>query len=404
MRCRYCGVANPATVRVCVSCSKPLPAHGLVKWPEKSRTSHLLTTRPPVKPKAPGSVPTHFGEAQRISRLMYSTSTRSAKLSPTKPLQTSDENSLRTDTSNETPQQVKPQVAQSIGTREQRIEPYLDGSPRLRKPNDEQLRAIAALYDTPPARSRRPWRRGGIISMIFVVGSLVGFGMASLLMERTGTAAGGSERAARVSAGQGTSTGELPNDGNRMAESPSDNRPAQTGISTNELPYGGENISGESAAQSKLSPAETSTSGTSATPPTKQELVPERPDAEKRSEQASTSSPKKANQASQRRRSTRHINKDREIERIRQQATEELKKKTEFQQQTGEYREGDSGDKLLKQQSHSISLKTFAINRKLAQCEQADNLILRERCKWQICNGKWGKNGCPSYSSRANSY
>lgn len=314
--------------------------------------------------------------------------------------------SLRAETSSETRQQTKPQAAQSIGTQQQRIEPHFDAPPRqaLRKPNYEELRAIAALYDPPPARQRRPWMRAGIVSVIFVVGASIGFSVASLLMERTGTIAGGSERV-QVYTGQGTSPGELPYDGNRIAESPSDNRSVQTDINANELPYGGENAPGESAAQLKRSPAETSTPEVSVAPPAKREIAPAHSTAEKHSEQAATSVAKKASQPPLRRRSIRRTNKDREIERIRQQAAEELKKKTEFQQRNSEFRDSSSGARkpLKQQESRLISRKALAMSERLAQCEQAGNIILRERCKWQLCDGKWGKNGCPSYLPRANS-
>ena len=35
----------------------------------------------------------------------------------------------------------------------------------------------------------------------------------------------------------------------------------------------------------------------------------------------------------------------------------------------------------------------------LASCDRRSNIILREHCRWQVCNGMWGKNGCPSYAS-----
>lgn len=31
------------------------------------------------------------------------------------------------------------------------------------------------------------------------------------------------------------------------------------------------------------------------------------------------------------------------------------------------------------------------------QCERNGNLFSRERCKWRVCGGKWGHDGCPSY-------
>jgi hypothetical protein len=31
------------------------------------------------------------------------------------------------------------------------------------------------------------------------------------------------------------------------------------------------------------------------------------------------------------------------------------------------------------------------------QCERNGNFFSRERCKWRVCGGKWGRDGCPSY-------
>jgi hypothetical protein len=31
------------------------------------------------------------------------------------------------------------------------------------------------------------------------------------------------------------------------------------------------------------------------------------------------------------------------------------------------------------------------------ECQRNANFIQREQCKWRVCSGKWGKNGCPSY-------
>ncbi|WP_143131451.1 hypothetical protein [Noviherbaspirillum humi] len=32
-----------------------------------------------------------------------------------------------------------------------------------------------------------------------------------------------------------------------------------------------------------------------------------------------------------------------------------------------------------------------------AQCEREPSLFAREACKWRLCSGQWGRNGCPSY-------
>ncbi|WP_220810268.1 hypothetical protein [Noviherbaspirillum aridicola] len=74
-----------------------------------------------------------------------------------------------------------------------------------------------------------------------------------------------------------------------------------------------------------------------------------------------------------------------EVERMRRQADEELNKKTAAASSTP--RRG--GDNSRLQQVSSA----------LASCDRRANIILREHCRWQVCNGMWGKNGCPSYAS-----
>lgn len=32
-----------------------------------------------------------------------------------------------------------------------------------------------------------------------------------------------------------------------------------------------------------------------------------------------------------------------------------------------------------------------------SQCLELGNFLRQEQCKWQVCSGKWGQNGCPSY-------
>ncbi|WP_460839731.1 hypothetical protein [Noviherbaspirillum agri] len=38
---------------------------------------------------------------------------------------------------------------------------------------------------------------------------------------------------------------------------------------------------------------------------------------------------------------------------------------------------------------------------RLAQC-QSGNVFKRELCIWQVCNNKWGQDGCPAYQSKDN--
>lgn len=36
-----------------------------------------------------------------------------------------------------------------------------------------------------------------------------------------------------------------------------------------------------------------------------------------------------------------------------------------------------------------------------ARCENLRGLLRQERCRWQVCGGKWGKHGCPAYKHKS---
>ena len=95
--------------------------------------------------------------------------------------------------------------------------------------------------------------------------------------------------------------------------------------------------------------------------------------------------------------------KNREIERIRQQAAEELKKKNENQRAADEARTKAPGRPNVTSASEKRQPAVAGTSKRalLAQCERRSNFILREHCKWEICDGSWGKNGCPSYERQA---
>jgi len=102
---------------------------------------------------------------------------------------------------------------------------------------------------------------------------------------------------------------------------------------------------------------------------------------------------------------------DREIERIRQQAEDELKKKTEHGRGPGESRQGaKQGARDDDRAGNRASARNAPIARvaatrtMLARCERSGNFIRREICRWQVCNGSWGKNGCPSYQQQTSTY
>lgn len=77
---------------------------------------------------------------------------------------------------------------------------------------------------------------------------------------------------------------------------------------------------------------------------------------------------------------------DGEVERMRRQADDELNKKS-ASASTPQRRGGGEPSRLQQ------------VSSALASCERRANIILREHCRWQVCNGMWGKNGCPSYAS-----
>jgi hypothetical protein len=113
---------------------------------------------------------------------------------------------------------------------------------------------------------------------------------------------------------------------------------------------------------------------------------------------------------------------DKEIERIKQQAAEELKKKTENRLSTAKRtakRTAKGAVTTAKAQAQQMDRphanqegddKTAAASRPPSRramfdrCEHASNLFARERCKWEVCGGLWGKQGCPSYERQASAY
>lgn len=90
--------------------------------------------------------------------------------------------------------------------------------------------------------------------------------------------------------------------------------------------------------------------------------------------------------------------KDQEIERISQQAADELKKKNRGRQLANSTPARPRYSER-KPPANAPSYAARVGNKRLAvaRCEYAGNLFARERCKWRLCNGMWGQNGCPSY-------
>lgn len=109
---------------------------------------------------------------------------------------------------------------------------------------------------------------------------------------------------------------------------------------------------------------------------------------------------KKAARAAKREKSVRTSTKEAEINRIREQAGEELKKKSGNPKSAASFR---GGSVSARKRSASAKTASHLADRSaaVARCAKAGNIILREKCKWQLCSGRWGRDGCPSYQTRA---
>lgn len=219
---------------------------------------------------------------------------------------------------------------------------------------------------------------------------------------------------------RGITLGELPYDGMPPREAPARPAVAEYGTSAAELPYGGSGssgaegvgVSGLDALSTPTQPTDTqaqpfelrrATEGLLAVPAPLPRVAEAANGADKRLAQQKQAKPARGarnekgsdRRATKRRGSQRNM-KDKEIERIRRQATEELQKKAQAERSQEEARFSSRGTAL---ESPAAIMRT-----RLARCEAASNFILREQCKWQLCSGKWGRYGCPSYQTQASTY
>ena len=255
--------------------------------------------------------------------------------------------------------------------------------------------------------------RTGLIALMFVVGITVGFVITAWLSGEAGDPVRTSFSGVRAYQ-RGISEGELPYDGRTVDAAARRAPEAETGINMQELPYGGVTSSGASMDKSEVTeheslPLQSSPEPTSEVVPEvarKAETPPQAPvPAGKQGKRNVSHSEAKASPAPQHRRKTQRRNeKDREIQRIRQQAEDELKKKTDRRLDESRSASRGAGQKEGRTETASRSTRVAAMSAMLQQCELAGNLFRREYCKWQLCSGKWGKNGCPSYPSRSNPY
>ncbi|HEY4541476.1 MAG TPA: hypothetical protein VIG66_03770 [Noviherbaspirillum sp.] len=98
----------------------------------------------------------------------------------------------------------------------------------------------------------------------------------------------------------------------------------------------------------------------------------------------------------------------REMERIRQQAADELWRKTVRERipsssATSRRDPASSGASSTARASalpvsrQRAKRSVAAVRAQWARCERSDGFWQRERCKWRLCGGSWGEGGCPSF-------
>lgn len=457
MQCRYCGAENPNAARICASCKQPIP---IVDERDPDRGVNYVRIKRDgcFNPPAPQfGINTHVQTLRRTRRLTGST------LPKSKPSPSVAADMRYAYGSPRTERQSAPHASQDPSTyrpsTQDRTEPRWN-EPTTPLPDDPAFRSSyfspAAEQDVTLGKKPKTLR---ILFMlcIFVVGAGAGLAGAWWFSQ------GGS--LPFVAAEEDASPPPL-TPVKRLSETPPAGTTGATrGISSSELPYDGAMRPSENVdvpkQQERVAAGETKVLA----PPIRKAVKPKTPDASASQEVSASDKhetgvaalagessgaqrpgPEVAQeQARENRRavaektdSTKPVakvsagsgasesakraevpkrasqpkaekgTKDREIDRIRQQAEEELKKKSEHGRQIGRLRaKGLSIAKAEPRRGESQNTSTartanvWRVRDSLAQCERAPNIFRREQCKWRVCGGAWGKNGCPSYERHA---
>lgn len=458
MQCRYCGADNPDTVRKCVSCNQPIHAAGTrnayrpAGYLYVGREGEADLLLPQIGSR------TRVQTLRRTRRLTGSTMPKSTTV---KRPETGRMHSPRTPQANINARdggKARPEELTAQGRTEPSwTEPA--ASPHAMVAHGVPDPAIGTLRASPKRKVMRLLLMAGI----FVVGAGAGLIGAWWINEpsviRAESAANTSPPPTAVTVRtpaerppgakvRGINPSELPYDGAAPPEPESAERqpaPAEPAVAKRQAPRVAP-LQAETSVKS--APAQQS-SGASHSEPTSRESgngfpeenvgldesqraglrepsmersrdLPEAGNADARAELPLAKPPvKAANQArevqddverkspaAQKRAAPTKSAKDREIERIRQQAEDELKKKPESGRLLGRSRGKSPSARHQSRrqespQERTASAKQAYVRASLARCERAPNFFRREQCKWRVCGGAWGKNGCPYYPPHA---
>lgn len=398
MQCRYCGMDNRDHTGICVSCNGRLQGGSYAERQASTgplRASHRShpASSAELKFAAPDPV-FRSSKFAKGSRLTGSASTASIKT------QASDRRASAM------PGQWAADAPLPAAERP-RNEPHFDDKPgAFANSSKEELQRQYAFYDrfnAPPPRSRP-----SIVYVIavFAIGAVVGVTGTWLGSRSSGdvlenelphaprNARAPGIRGAPGSVARGIDPRELPYDGLAPAPSEQAAQAPPFGIDPQERPYAQLSSSSRVAQQDKA-PSDTRRKN-------RQAAVDE--DMARNASAAGVKKAVTAKTAQKRRSTHRRVAKDREIERIRQQAAEELKKKTDGGRSVKQHGDSSAHRSARRHEAPVVVDRSARTRAMLASCERAGNFFLREKCKWRLCGGSWGEHGCPSYQTQASSY
>lgn len=89
---------------------------------------------------------------------------------------------------------------------------------------------------------------------------------------------------------------------------------------------------------------------------------------------------------------------DEEVQRLKAQADSETQSERQGRS-SAKPSTSSGGGNQPRSRERGTQAKTLDLSRALAECNKEEGLFFRERCKWRLCNGRWGKQGCPSYEN-----
>lgn len=394
MQRQYCGLENSDSVRTGACCNQRIPAGDA---PDKVTGKLKPSAR---QRRCTDAAYAQFGThsaADTLRRTRYLTGSTST-ISPLDP--PSRERSAATAT---------PSPAQSA-----RTEPRWDGAsiPPFASVPYEQLEQVQIDNAVPyrlTSKPANPFSRVLWMLAIFAVGASVGVGAAWWknpdLLQQTGMVGEIQHQQSPLDAhaSKAIPASELPYDGQA---------PQTVGVASPAVPAPEKSVEDASPAMAVADSPGTSKSiatGSSAdeerAPPSiaaaaKPEQAQE---LEKSSDAVPVSREPKQVRLVPRHRPAPKIVRNREIERIRQQAEDELKKKSEVGRRVEEARINSPSKGRRASPPLSVASTSAVIRARFARCDQASNIFRREQCRWRLCGGMWGRNGCPSYATTSSS-